>query len=118
MWGLRFAWSAINVLKWCSQRIEALAQPPIEPLLRLLAEIADVFGGDDGLDFGGQTADTRVDPQIVMREPHIDAGLDEIPDIGSGPQIARIPIDLAQNHALSFLSAESSHIWCRRPSEN
>src|SRR3546814_1793720 len=86
---LRLAAAAIEVPERRTSRVEALAQPCLDTLEALFAEVADVVGGDHGLDVGRQAAATRPEVDAVVREVHVDAAIEELPEVSPVPEIPR-----------------------------
>src|SRR3546814_285466 len=70
-------------------RVEAGAQTCLDTLEALFAGVADVVGGDHGLDVGRQAAATRPEVDAVVREVHVDAAIEELPEVSPVPEIPR-----------------------------
>src|SRR3546814_14627948 len=96
---LRLAAAAIEVPERRTSRVEALAQPCLDTLEALFAEVADVVGGDHGLDVGRQAAATRPEVDAVVREVHIDAAVEQLAEVRPVSEVPGSAVDLVEDDA-------------------
>src|SRR5580698_5607658 len=99
----------LSVSEGRRQRIEPLLQVADEALPDLLAEIPDVVSCDDRLDVGRKPGASRIEAQIVVREPNIDALIDEVADLGPVPEIASATVNLVDDEPVRTAPQQLFH---------
>src|SRR3546814_236096 len=105
---LRLAGTAIEVSERSPSRVEALAQSCLDTLEALFAEVADVVGGDHGLDVGRQAAATRPEVDAVVREVHIDAAVEQLAEVRPVSEVPGSAVDLVEDDAGGTTAGEAT----------
>src|SRR3546814_10039317 len=105
---LRLAAAAIEVPERRTSRVEALAQPCLDTLEALFAEVSDVGGGDHGLDVGRQAAATRPEVDAVVREVHIDAACEQLAEVRPVSEVPGSAVDLVEDDAGGTTAGEAT----------
>ena len=94
--------------------IEALFQAAIEALPRLLAEIPNEVRRNNGLNVGRQSAPARVKVEIVVREVHLDAAVDELTEVRPVAEVPSAPIDLVDHNAARLSVRKTTEHLCEQ----
>ena len=83
-----------------------MLKAPRDALESFFAKVADVVGGDNGLDVCGQPTTTRAEIQCLRGEMHVDATIRQLGDLGPVGEVARRAVDFVHDDACCAASAQ------------
>lgn len=106
---LDMPWSLVAIAERRWQRIQPLSQMANEALAHFLPKIANVVGGDHGLNVGGQPTATGVEAKVIVGKTHVDTNVDQIADLSPVPEVAGTPVDFVNDEPLSVAPCELAH---------
>ena len=86
------------------------AQPTVNSLLGLLAQIADVVSGNHGLDVSSETSAARMQIKIIMGKANCDSAVYCVPNVSPIAQVPSSPVNLVHQEANpTFVSLQFLH---------
>src|SRR5437868_5324829 len=100
------ALALVEVADRSAQGIDAFLESSVEPLPRFLAVVADEVCCYDRENVCRETAAAGVEIQGFVRQVDIEAGVDQLAQVGPVAQVACAAVDLVNYDAVSFALAE------------